>query len=183
MAEASSVNTAVAPHSEPIHEDVVEPTSYNHKRIVAIALDPSKNSEYAFHWALDNIVDPENDQVVLLNVRPVPTVAGPYGFSYMDFADWLDRVEEGNKVESHELLKRFGAQVLKRNASCRAIALRGDARDEITAKLSELKADICVVGSRGMSTLTRTFIGSVSDHIVHTATCAVIVVHLPGDRK
>lgn len=39
----------------------------------------------------------------------------------------------------------------------------------------EENADMIVVGSRGRGALHRTFLGSVSDYIVHHATCPVVV--------
>ncbi|RKO87022.1 hypothetical protein BDK51DRAFT_11095, partial [Blyttiomyces helicus] len=59
---------------------------------------------------------------------------------------------------------------------CRAIALRGDAREEILAKSEELKAELVVVGSRGMGAFKRAVLGSVSDYILHHSACPVLVV-------
>jgi hypothetical protein len=70
-----------------VHEEVVDNSMESPKRVIAIAIDSSgityalliytlEFSHYAFEWALENIVRPESDQVVLLNVRPhiVPPV-------------------------------------------------------------------------------------------------------------
>jgi hypothetical protein len=45
--------------------------------MVTIALDASPYSVYAFDWTFENIVKPETDQVVLLNVRK-PVVMPSY---------------------------------------------------------------------------------------------------------
>ncbi|KAI9203835.1 uncharacterized protein BJ171DRAFT_562171 [Polychytrium aggregatum] len=170
----------VATLPESVHEEIVKPNlEQQPKRIIAIAIDNSNHSAYAFDWALENVVDVARDQVVLLNVRPFPGASRPTAFSYMDFSDRIDEIEEANKLESHSLLKQFGGQLLKRNISCRAIALRGDPRDEIIVKLEEIKADMIIMGSRGMGALKRAFMGSVSDHLVHHAPCAVVVTRTP----
>lgn len=38
------------------------------------------------------------------------------------------------------------------------------------------KPDVLIVGSRGMGTIKRLMIGSVSDHLVHHAACPVVIV-------
>ena len=67
--------------------------------------------------------------------------------------------------------------------SVRGIALRGDARDEIAHKVEELKADMLVVGSRGLSAIKRAFLGSVSDYLVHHLHVPVIVTRQSQKEK
>jgi nucleotide-binding universal stress UspA family protein len=42
--------------------------------------------------------------------------------------------------------------------------MRGDPREEIVNKVEEVKADVLVIGSRGMGALSRLLVGSISDH-------------------
>ncbi|RKO83528.1 hypothetical protein BDK51DRAFT_50422 [Blyttiomyces helicus] len=71
------------------------------------------------------------------------------------------RMEEDNAAGSHALLKKLGGVVVDAGRSpppkipCRAIALRGDPRDEIPNKADELKARMLIMGSRGMGAITR----------------------------
>ena len=57
----------------------------------------------------------------------------------------------------------------------KGLMLRGDPRDEIVKKIEQVKADSIIVGSRGMGSIKRFFIGSVSDYCVHNCKCTVIV--------
>jgi nucleotide-binding universal stress UspA family protein len=57
----------------------------------------------------------------------------------------------------------------------------GDAGDAITAAAEAEGADLIVVGTHGRSTVGRFLLGSVSDHVVHHATCPVLVVRPPDD--
>ncbi|TPX65124.1 hypothetical protein SpCBS45565_g05401 [Spizellomyces sp. 'palustris'] len=222
---------------EPVHEELLDQEPSTHTRVIAIALDHSEYSAYAFKYTLENIINPKTDQVVLLNVRDIVNVPSSFGLVYMDMGganafgtdlkgdlkglppfkeiwkvdhvdsssssppftaptmttthphshlpvlDWIDRTENENMAASHRLLKQFGAQVLKTGAKCRAIALRGDPRDELVYKTKELHADLFVIGSRGMGAIKRAFLGSVSDYCVHHCACPVLVVRAQEHEK
>lgn len=55
---------------------------------------------------------------------------------------------------------------------------------EVIIKLAEdEKADFIVMGSRGVGTLRRTFLGSVSDYCVHHTKIPVVVVPPPHEHS
>ncbi|CAG8700877.1 6436_t:CDS:2, partial [Racocetra persica] len=64
-------------------------------------------------------------------------------------------LEEQHRASSHALLQEFAAKLKSYNFACKAIAMRGDARDEIVRKVVEINADALVVGSRGLGALKR----------------------------
>jgi len=61
-------------------------------------------------------------------------------------------------------------------ASARTRVETGDPGPMIVWVAEHESADVIVVGSHGKGTLKRTFIGSVSDHVVRNATCPVLVI-------
>ncbi|KAJ3037255.1 hypothetical protein HK097_003559 [Rhizophlyctis rosea] len=146
------------------------------KRIVVIALDDSKNSNKAFEWALDNFLNPKTDLALLLNVRPPPVIPGPFGTAYMDYTEYIVQLDMKNRQDSHTLLQYYANLVHKRKIAVKAIAMRGDARDELCRKVEEVKADVLILGSRGQGAWRRAFLGSVSDHCVHHCQCPVIII-------
>ncbi|GBB87936.1 hypothetical protein RclHR1_14430001 [Rhizophagus clarus] len=147
-------------------------------RVVVIAIDQSSHSHQAFDWSVNNFLRKESDLVVLVNVRPIPSIPGPYaiGASYMDFSEVVTSIEEQHRIASHSLLQDFAAKLKAQNFACKAIAMRGDARDEIVRKVAELNSDALIIGSRGLGVLKRTILGSVSDYCSHHCHCTVIIV-------
>ncbi|KAI8926217.1 hypothetical protein BC831DRAFT_457455 [Entophlyctis helioformis] len=166
-----------------VADEVHSEVHFSPTRTVAIAIDGSEHSSYALDWALKNVIRSESDQVVLLNVRPyvtLPTLS--YGAPFVDYGEAFTEIEEANKKTSHELLIHAAKQLKKHHVHVRAIALRGDAREELVYKIEDLKADVVVMGSRGLSTFGRAFMGSVSDHLAHHVKCPVIVTRATDAR-
>ncbi|KAI9355338.1 hypothetical protein DFJ73DRAFT_759010 [Zopfochytrium polystomum] len=159
-------------------------------RVVACAIDSSENAKAAFDWCLANLFATPgsqiNDQLVLINCRPFQnnpvdyTISGDYSSSLSMSREWVEALEANARAAAHDLLKAFAAEAMdKANVHrVRAIALRGDPREEITLKVEELRPDLLVVGSRGMGTVKRLFLGSVSDHLMHHVSCPVTVIKM-----
>ena len=66
-------------------------------------------------------------------------------------------------------------------AEARFLVWEGDAGPGIIAAAESEGADLIVVGTHGRSSVGRFLLGSVSDHVVHRADCAVLVVR-PADE-
>ncbi|KAJ1345122.1 hypothetical protein BSLG_000637 [Batrachochytrium salamandrivorans] len=164
-----------------VHEEVHAELHHSSTRTVCIAIDGSKNSSYAVQWAIDNILRKETDQVVLLHVRSLVTMpALSYGaplpiLEVILEADAMSKREDAAKRDSHELLINTAKIFKQHGLHVRAIALRGDAREELVYKIEDVRADMVVMGSRGLSAISRLFLGSVSEHLIHNIKCPVIV--------
>ncbi|KAJ3119894.1 hypothetical protein HK100_000117 [Physocladia obscura] len=176
-----------------VNEEVVsaaketEPrTLASRRRMIVVAVDDSAPAQHALSWTLDHLAAP-GDQLCLLNVRPYAVAESLFNASLTDFypgaaanqnafsEDYVEAVERFNRDASHDLLRAMGDHVLQRGLLCRAIALRGDPREEILAKVAEINPDMLVTGCRGLGFLEKTFRGSLSDYLVQNAKCVVIV--------
>lgn len=167
----------------------------NFSRVILVALDTSPTSETAFKWALENMVDPKkNDLIVLVTVREPVLVPGAYG--YMDFGDYIAEAEEQSRLRAHALVKSYGQKLLQHfdlhsatpssnesGITVKGIVMRGDPRDELVRKSSELGASSLIMGSRGLGTFKRAFLGSVSDYVVHHSEVPVVIVKDKTESK
>jgi nucleotide-binding universal stress UspA family protein len=95
---------------------------------------------------------------------------------YVDLGDALYQMEKAERANSHALLKDLAKIVKDHGAAVRAVALRGDAREELLRKVTELEASALVVGSRGLGVIKRAFLGSVSDYLAHNCSIPLVIV-------
>jgi len=70
-------------------------------------------------------------------------------------------------------------QYFDNKMECEMVVGRGETRDEIVDYVESVKADLLILGSRGLSALKRTFVGSTSDYCVHHCHCPVTIVKMP----
>ncbi|ORY35221.1 adenine nucleotide alpha hydrolases-like protein [Rhizoclosmatium globosum] len=151
------------------------------KRIIAIALDASKFSDYAFHWALDHYLRP-SDHVLLLNVQQHASayIAGNI-LIHDPFTPVDTTTSLSPKDESHALLARY-VRILeskKSVASFKAVSIHPSyvsIKESIVREVAVLKATVLIVGSRGLDGMSRGFLGSVSDYCAHHCHCPVVIV-------
>jgi nucleotide-binding universal stress UspA family protein len=76
--------------------------------------------------------------------------------------------------EAADLAKKAGAK--KVETTCKP----GDPVDVLVGVIEEHKADLCVVGNRGLNSLAGRILGSVPANISHRAACDVLIVHTTG---
>jgi nucleotide-binding universal stress UspA family protein len=78
--------------------------------------------------------------------------------------------------EASDLAKKAGAKDI--NSTCEP----GDPVDVLVSVIDKQKADLCVVGNRGLNSLAGRLLGSVPANISHRATCDVLIVHTTSGR-
>ncbi|XP_025108478.1 uncharacterized protein LOC112572804 isoform X2 [Pomacea canaliculata] len=81
----------------------------------------------------------------------------------------------------HQLLEKYREKLLAIGAhgKVRAVATKHVGHALVRAQEEE-EAQLMVIGSRGRGTLRRTFMGSVSDYVVHHAAVPVLVCRSRG---
>jgi len=77
--------------------------------------------------------------------------------------------------QTQRFLKRMGAQLPPGNAQLEMLVKWGLPLAEIVGALKKPPADLVVVGSRGLSGLGRFLLGSVSEGVLNSAPCSVLI--------
>lgn len=143
------------------------------ERKILIAIDPSEQAEHAVKWYLSTIHKPSNE-VVLLHVPEV--IDGDRNrLLYLSSGAWEEAMSKAQgKVK--ELEEKYNGIILENGISGRVRSEGGHKPGEIICKVAEEEAATMVVmGTRGLGKVRRTIMGSVSDYVVHHASCPVIV--------
>jgi nucleotide-binding universal stress UspA family protein len=145
-----------------------------------VAIDGSKASDRALEKALSLAV-PTQAQVVLLSVveplsNHIPEVMMPTG-------DWVGLRGFPDIEFEKKILAAAQNNLQKAESACKSVNIdyqirleTGQPRDLICLVAMEEEPDFLVMGSRGLGSLERLMLGSVSDYVIHHCSCATIVV-------
>ena len=142
----------------------------NHYKSIVVAVDGSKEAEYAFRKSIDVAKRNENSILNIVNVidtRPFEA----YGRSSVEHA----------QQSSEELVNGYKAQAEAEGVdNVKAVIEYGSPRTIIPNEIADsVSADLIICGATGLNTIERYLIGSVSEAIVRSAKCDVLVIRTP----
>ncbi|KAL4226759.1 hypothetical protein ACF0H5_014739 [Mactra antiquata] len=142
------------------------------ERIVLIAMDGSEYSDYAFEWFWTHF-HKDNDRVILLHVPEYHTVVQ----SPMVMADVTVITEMMQEEERRikQFLEGLGQKLKDKKVGGKVKSVGGNPGEVICKVANEEGAHLIVTGTRGMGKLRRTFIGSISDYVIHHSHVPVLV--------
>ncbi|XP_060062586.1 universal stress protein Sll1388-like [Ylistrum balloti] len=146
----------------------------DHKTIVAVCMDGSKHSDYAFEYYMEKIHRPDNEVHIIHcgNYKAMESLS-----MSMAPADpgLLQSVIDDEENKIREIMEHIKQKLLDYHQHASISRIHGNAAHVLLHKCNDIGAKMIVIGSRGQGKLRRTFLGSVSDYIVHHAHVPVIV--------
>lgn len=117
--------------------------------------------------------------VVSVAKPPILWHAGIAQGIYREVMVDYDQTLAGLEAEHAELASQ-AAQLLQRDVGeVRSMVRTGDPAEQILAVADDDEIDLVIMGSRGQTGLSRALLGSVASHVLHHATCSVLVVPTP----
>lgn len=153
-------------------------------KTILYATDLSKNSSYAFLYAIDMARKHDARIVVLHAFEPLP--------KEVRFVEALERIESKESEEMvekirkrlHRFCEATEAQV---GVPCvelvsKILVPRGYPPDEILKTAEKEDCDIIVLGTHGKGFLAHTFLGSVSRSLLNRTRKPVLIVPLPFEE-
>jgi nucleotide-binding universal stress UspA family protein len=138
-------------------------------RKILLPTDGSDNAKKAVKHGLE-LASAINAKVVALYVIDTSTFVNlPETFMWENVIGLLE--EEGNKA-----LKFVEKEALKRKVQAKTLIREGSPAKEIEKTSLDEKADLIIMGTAGKTGLDKFFLGSISEKVLRSAPCAVMVV-------
>jgi nucleotide-binding universal stress UspA family protein len=144
-------------------------------RHILIAVDGSEGSHAALRFlSIFELV--RDSQISLLHVLPTSTIPGRHrtGTSFPKQQPDEDRREERATAEG--MLANAAALLAEARHPAERLVSEGDPAQEIVRSARRCDVDLVVLGARGLRTLGRLLLGSVSETVLHHLGRPVVIV-------
>ncbi|HBE18624.1 MAG TPA: universal stress protein [Cyanobacteria bacterium UBA11149] len=152
---------------------------------ILVAMDSSGIGSHVVDSALA-LAKVLNGHLMLLHVLAPEEENSPGvpGFVGVDYYPWrLDDVnisyrKQWDEFESEclEMLRSRTSQAVAEGVKAEFIQIPGSAGETICQFAKNWGADLIVIGHRGLSGLSELILGSVSNYVLHHATCSVLTI-------
>lgn len=143
------------------------------KKPVVISMDGSDHADYAFHWYMDHLHKP-NHYVILLHVPERHAfMVGPLGGT-ADVESIQLMMKEEEEKEKH-FLEGLAQKLKDGGIGGKVKSVAGKPGEVICTVAEEEHALFIICGSRGKGTFRRTFLGSISDYVLHHSHIPVFI--------
>ena len=157
---------------------------------ILYATDLTKNSVYAYRYAM-NIAEKYNAEIVILHViEPIPPAAKHYMKIYVEEAKWEEKIKYEQEMAIERIKKRLEEFCKKESQDTphclvlvSTILVRpGHPVEEILKAADEEQCSLIVLGTHGKGFLKQTFLGSVARSVLDRARKPVFIIPLPHEE-
>lgn len=161
-------------------------------RNILYATDLTKNSAFAFRYAV-KAAEQNDAKIHILHVlqKLTPSEEANVALWYPSLSHpQLEKIRQEKKKELvdriNKRLSEFARRELQDNPEVlnrlsSVLVIDGDPAEEILKKADELKCDLIVMGTHGKGLISHTFLGSVSEKVLHRTRKPVFVVPIPKE--
>jgi len=152
---------------------------------ILYATDLSKNSSYAFLYAIDMAKKHDARIVILHALEPIPPYAEVYGAMTDEFKKKQhEEIIESMKKHLQGFCKKAETQV---GSPCVELVSKilvpvKHPPEAILNAAEEEGCDVIVVGTHGKGFLSHAFLGSVSNAVLHRTRKPVFIIPLPSEK-
>lgn len=135
---------------------------------ILVTTDASDYSRRALKTALD-IARKFKAEVELLYVMQLPEMFGTVGYNYIISPELIEQNGEAALTATLEGIDLSDVPFTKKK-------IKGSPAKVILEEIKDQNIDLVVMGSHGYGAISAAFLGSVSQYVLHKATCSVLIV-------
>lgn len=143
-------------------------------RTIVIAMDGSQHAEFAFQWYVQKCYR-EGDKVVIVYCAEYNELSSkPLTLMSVD-KSLITNLIEGEEAKVRKLAAKFEDLVKKYKIEGKIVRVNGEPGHGIIKVAEDEKAAMIVTGTRGLGTIRRKLLGSVSEYVIHHSPVPVLV--------
>merc|ERR1711890_83516 len=145
-------------------------------RTVLIPVDGSPNSQRAFDYYL-NDVRRDDDKLLLAHIQNAPQLSAVSVHSPLSIPteEWTNAIQDEIK-KSGKIIEHYEISCEQKKIAKQSVVGSGKPGEAIIELSKAHNVSLIIMGSRGLNAVRRTFVGSVSDYVIHHCHIPVLVV-------
>jgi nucleotide-binding universal stress UspA family protein len=137
---------------------------------ILVPLDFSRHADFVLEWAT-HLAKEHSSRLLLLHAYHLPVEFQQLEGAYLPQDFWASV-----KVEAEQNLQRYAEPLRAQGLTVDLLVREGYPATVIEQEAIDQRADLIVIGTRGLSGLKHLLLGSIAERVVQKAPCPVLTV-------
>ncbi len=156
---------------------------------ILYATDLTKNSAYAFRYAVNSAQKHDAEIHIFHVIEPIPSQIQNILSPYMGPDEIQKREDEAKKNLAQRIearIREFARRELQKDHETLKLVTSiqvviGDPAEKILKRIDELQADILIIGMHGRDIIKHTFLGRTSERVLSRIRKPVYIIPIPEE--
>ena len=157
---------------------------------ILYATDLSRNSAFAFQYALEMAQEHGAKIAILHVVEPIPPMVRHYLKGFVDEINWEEKIRYEQQIAIEQIKDRLRVFCDRQAKIClpclelisETLVRPGHPVEEILKAADEQASDVLILGTHGKGFLKHTFLGSVARSVLDRTRKPVFIIPLPEEE-